>query len=631
MSQDDLKDQMQQNFLQYASYVILDRAIPDVLDGLKPVQRRILYVLHQLDNGRFHKVANVVGQTMALHPHGDAAIGDALVNLAQKGYLLDQQGNFGNPLTGDPAAASRYIETRLSGLARDTLFQDALTEFLPSYDGRAQEPVSLPCKLPLLLLQGAEGIAVGMSTKIFPHNFVELLEAQIAYLEGRSYALAPDFPSGGLVDVSDYAAGRGKLRIRANVVEQDDKTIVIDQICFGTTTESLIHSIDEAAKRGKIKIESIHDYTAENVHIEIKCPRGHYAKDLIPQLFAFTDCQTVVTGHCVAIREGLPWEGDVHEILRLCTDRLQDILKRELELERHLLLEKIFERALEQIFIEEKIYKKLEDAATEEEIDRRVAAGLQPFHGELLRVPTSQDRARLCAIPIRRISKFDAERNRQEIAKMQERIAQIEVDLKRIPKVAISFLKSLIKSHGKHFPRRTRVERIEDVDRKAMETKPLQLFYDAESGFVGTQVKTGEAIACTNRDKLLVVSGDGTYQVLPLPEKLFLKQKPIWIGAADRTTVFNCIYRNASGLYGKRFVVDQFIMEKTYHYLEEGDTLVGLSAALHTQVRVELKPQPRQKVSNLEFKMEDLRVKGVTAKGVRLTDKPIAKVKVVGS
>jgi topoisomerase-4 subunit A len=630
MSHDDLKEQMQSNFLQYASYVILDRAIPDVFDGLKPVQRRILYTLHQMDNGRFHKVANVVGQTMALHPHGDAAISDALIHLAQKGFLLDEQGNFGNPLTGDPAAASRYIEARLSALARETLFHDALTEFVPSYDGRMQEPVQLPAKLPLLLMQGAEGIAVGMSTKIFPHNFCELLEAQIALLENKTFSLTPDFPSGGIVDASDYAAGRGKLRIRANLREQDDKTIVIDEICYGTTTESLIHSVDEAAKRGKIKIESIHDYTAEKVHIEIKCPRGHYVRDLIPQLFAFTECQVVLSGHCIAIRDGLPWEGDVHEILRLSTERLQEILKRELELERRILREKIFERALEQIFIEEKIYKKLEAAASEEEIDRQVAQGLQPFHHELLRVPTSQDRARLCAIPIRRISRFDSERNRYEIAKMQERIAQIEADLKRIPKVAIAFLKGLIKSHGKHFQRRTRIENIQDVDRRALETKAISVFFDPESGFIGTQVKAGQSIPCTNRDKLLVVYGDGSYQVVPIPEKLFLKQKPVYIGTADRSTVMNCLYKNASGLYGKRFVVDQFILDKLYRYLDDEDSLVSFSQGPGKTVEVQLKPQPRQRVSDLRFDLDELRVKGVTAKGIRLTDKQVTKVKVGG-
>jgi topoisomerase IV subunit A len=628
MSTDDLKEQMQTNFLQYASYVILDRAIPDVLDGLKPVQRRILYTLHKLDNGRLHKVANVVGQTMALHPHGDAAISDALVNLAQKGFLLDLQGNFGNPLTGDPAAASRYIEARLSALARESLFHDALTEFLPSYDGRAQEPVCLPCKLPLLLMQGAEGIAVGMSTKIFPHNFVELLEAQIDLLEGKEILLVPDFPSGGLVDASAYEAGRGKLRVRAKLTEQDEKTVVIQEVCFGTTTESLIRSIDEAAKKGKIKIESIHDYTAENVHIEIRCPRGQYARDLIPQLYAFTDCQVVLTGHCIAIKDGLPWEGDVHSILRICTERLQDLLRRELELERNQLMEKIFDRQLERIFIEEKIYKQLESASTEEEIDRRVSAGIQPFHHELLRVPTSQDRARLCAIPIRRISKFDADRNRHEIARMEERIAEIEADLKRIPKVAIQFLRKALKKFGKLFPRHTQIDEIEQIDRKAFEIKEMQLFYDPESGFVGTAVKHGEAIRCTNQDKLLMIFEDGTYQVTTLPEKLFLPSRPVHLGPADRTTVMTCVYRNGQGLYGKRFVVDQFIMEKVYRFFEEGDKLIHFTSAPTSSLKVELKPQPRQRVKDLSFELEELRVKGVTAKGIRLTDKPIAKVKV---
>ena len=626
MTTDDIKSQMQDNFLSYASYVILDRAIPDVIDGLKPVQRRILRILHLMDNGRFHKVANVAGQTMALHPHGEAAINDALIHLAQKEFLMDQQGNFGNPLTGDPNAAPRYIETRLSPLARETMFNDEITQFAPSYDGRTQEPVVLPAKIPLLLLQGAEGIAVGMATKIFPHNFGELLEAQIAILEKRDFHLVPDFPSGGFVDAQDYAQGRGKLRLRARVSARDDKTIIIDQICYGTTTESLIHSIDEAAKRGKIKIDSIQDYTAENIHIEIKLTRGQYAQDLIPQLYAFTDCQVVLHGHCVVIRNGVPWDADVHSILEVVTEKLQLFLRQELELERQHLLDRIFERQLERIFIEEKIYKALEGAASEHEIDHVVARGLFPFHPELIRVPEENDRKRLVQIPIRRISQFDAAKNRREIEEMEKRIAEIDADLGRIPKVAIRFLKGLLKKYGPLFPRRTTIEEIADVDKKALETKSIQVGYDSQTGFLGTQVKGPLTWSCTNRDKVLIFHPDKSYRILSIPEKLFIEQPGLHVGPADRQTVFSVVYRNDQGVFAKRFVVEQFIMEKVYHFIDPEDELLFFGSQPGIKLRLKLAPAPRQRVDELEVDLDEVRVKGVTAKGIRLTEKTVKSI-----
>ncbi|MFN4174005.1 MAG: DNA gyrase subunit A, partial [Parachlamydiaceae bacterium] len=326
---DDLKHQMKDYFLQYASYVILDRAIPNVFDGLKPVQRRILHTLYKMHDDKLHKVANVVGQTMQFHPHGDAPIYEALVNLSNKGYLLDQQGNFGNIFTGDPSAAARYIETRLSELARETMFNPDLTETVPSYDGRNQEPVVLPAKIPLLLMQGADGIAVGMATHILPHNFKELLEAEIAYLQGEKYKLVPDFPTGGILDASGYEKGKGKVKLRAKIDIVDPKTLVIREICYGTTTESLIKSIDEAAKRGKIKIEAINDYTASHVEIEIKLPRGQYAEELINGLYAFTECEVALNSQIIVIRDNRPWETDVHQILELHADTLVQYHRRE--------------------------------------------------------------------------------------------------------------------------------------------------------------------------------------------------------------------------------------------------------------------------------------------------------------
>ena len=405
----DLKQLFRDNYLKYASYVILDRAIPDVVDGLKPVQRRILWTLYQMDDGKLHKVANVAGQTMALHPHGDAPITEALTNLANKGYLLDRQGNFGNPFTGDPAAASRYIETRLSGLSKETLFNPAITTFLSSYDGRHKEPLTLPSKIPLLLMQGAEGIAVGMATKILPHNFKELLEAEIAYLENRPFSVLPDFSSGGFMDASEYQGGRGKIKLRAKIEIVDEKTLVIREISHGTTTESLIRSIDEAAKKGSIKIDAINDYTAENVEIEIKLPRGQYAETLINALYAFTECEVTIHSQILVIKNNDPWETTVEEIVKFHADQLQGYLNAELEIERNHLLEKIFEKTLEQIFIENRLYKKIEEIKSYEKIHETIAKALEPFHKNLMRIPTDEDRERLLSIPIRRISRFDLE------------------------------------------------------------------------------------------------------------------------------------------------------------------------------------------------------------------------------
>jgi len=392
---DDLKEQMKKHFTRYASYVILDRAIPNVVDGLKPVQRRILQTLWLQNDEKLHKVANIVGQTMQFHPHGDAAIYEALVNLANKGYLLDRQGNFGNMSTGDPSAAARYIEARLSPLARETMFNPDITEKVPSYDGRNNEPVTLPAKIPLLLMQGAEGIAVGMATRILPHNFTELLEAEIAYLEGRDFKIFPDFPTGGIMDKSQYDRGRGKVKLRAKIEIKDPKTLVIREICYGTTTESLIRSIDEAAKKGKIKIEAINDYTAKDIEIEIKLPRGQYADEILDALYGFTECEVALGSQIVVIKEGFPWETDVHEVLTYNAQKLVEFLKRELEIERDRILEKLFYKTLERIFIENRLYKKIETIKTLEGIHETLEAALKPFVKNLLRTPTYDDREKL--------------------------------------------------------------------------------------------------------------------------------------------------------------------------------------------------------------------------------------------
>jgi len=626
----DVKLLMQDHYLKYASYVILERAIPG-LDGLKPVQRRILQTLWQMHNGKLHKVANVAGQTMTLHPHGDAAINEALINLANKGFLLETQGNFGNPLTGDPAAASRYIETRLSPLAIETLFNPKLTTFVPSYDGRQQEPTCLPAKIPVLLMQGTDGIAVGMSTHILPHNFVELLEAEIAVLEDRPYLLVPDFYTGGIMDASSYDRGRGKIKLRVKFDITDPKTVVIREICYGTTTESLIRSIDEAAKRGKIKIDAINDYTSDKVEIEIKLPRGHYAQELIDALYVYTECEVTLTPQMMMIKDDLPWEGDVHEILELQVEKLQEYLKRELEIERDQLQEQIFEKSLERIFIENRLYKHIEELKTYEEVHKAVEKGLKPYCGDLLRQPTYEDREKLLAIPIRRISLFDLEKNSNDILAAEKLLAKALKNLKEIKKVAITYLKGLITKYGKDYPRRTQIQSIENVDVRAVATKTLKIGFDPKNGFVGTKVTGPETFDCTNFDKLLIVYKNGTYQVINIPEKQYVHHEGnlvCYVGIADKKTVMNVAFKDPKTklCFAKRFVVDKFILEKSYRYMDEGLNLLFISTKSSPSLEIVFEPKPKQKVSQATFRFEDIAVKGFSAKPIRMATREVKKL-----
>lgn len=628
---EDIKQLMQHHYIKYASYVILDRAIPNVIDGLKPVQRRILYMLWLMHDGKLHKVANVAGQTMALHPHGDAPITEALVNLANKGYLLDKQGNFGNLFTGDPAAASRYIETRLSPLAKETLFNADLTTLNPSYDGRRNEPINLPAKVPLVLLQGADGIAVGMSTHIFPHNFSELLEAEIAILEGKPFTILPDFPTGGIMDASQYDKGLGKVKLRAKIEVRDPKTLVITEICYGTTTESLIRSIDEAAKKGKIKIEGIQDYTAEKVEIEIKLPRGQYAQDILDALYAYTECEVTLNSLIVVIKDNFPWEANVEEILRFHTDKLQDYLRRELEIERERLKEKIFEKTLEQIFIENRLYKRIENIDSYEKIHETIAASIQPYHSQLLREPTYDDRERLLNIPIRRISRFDLAKNQEEVASYQTQLGKVEKELKSIKKVAIRYLQGLLKKYANEYPRRTEIQSIQQIDTRAMETRQVTVGFDPASGFLGTKVTSKHTLECTNFDKLLVVFKDGSYTVMNIPEKQYMYHngnKVVYLGIADKKTVIRVAYHHPEThlAYAKRFIVEKFILEKSYRYLEEGMVLDFISTEPDVVLELQLVPKARQTISKLQFKLDTVAVKGVTAKGIRMTPREVKKI-----
>jgi len=622
---DDLKSQMKDHFLQYASYVILDRAIPNVIDGLKPVQRRILEILWKLHDDKLHKVANVVGQTMQLHPHGDAPIFEALVNLANKGYLLDRQGNFGNIFTGDPAAAARYIETRLSPLAREVLFNPDITDKIPSYDGRNLEPVALPAKIPLLLMQGVDGIAVGMSTRIFPHNFNEILQAEIAYLEGKEFKLYPDFPTGGIMDKSEYDKGKGKIKLRAKIEIKDPKTLIIREICHGTTTESVIRSIDEAAKKGKIKIEAINDYTARDVEIEIKLPRGQYAEEIIDALYGFTECEVSLNSQVTVIKENLPWDTDINEILIYNAKKLVEFLKRELEIERESILDKIFYKTLERIFIENRIYKKIETVKTLEGIHQTLAEAFKPFRKELGKEPSEEDRDKLLQIPIRRISRFDSDRNKEEILTLQENLAAVEKNLKNTKKFAIHYLQKLIAKYGNSYPRKTRIKAIEEIDRRAIETKQIKVGFDPKGGFIGTKVPGPVYLHCTNFDKLLVFHKDGTYKVINIPDKAYV-QKAVWAGVADKKSIITIVYIKSRQAWAKRFIIDKFILDKVYRFLDESDDLQYFSLDAEPAVELQFTPKARQKEKKLDCPLKDLPVKKAQVRGTRLAPQEVKKI-----
>ena len=626
----DIKELMKDHYLRYASYVILDRAIPDLADGLKPVQRRILHTLFKINDGKFHKVANVAGQTMAFHPHGDAPIYEAIVTIGSKGFLLDCQGNFGNHLTGDPAAAARYIETRLSKLALETMFNPKLTEFVPSYDGRNEEPVILPAKIPLLLLQGAEGIAVGMATKIFPHNFQELIQAEIDLLRGEKTTLYPDFPTGGLMDVSEYDNGRGKLRLRCSMEEKNAKTVVITEICPSTNTESLIASIEDAAKKGKVKIESIHDYTSDKVEIEITLPRGVYAKDIINQLYAFTECEVSLQAQMIAIVDGSPKEITVSEALEYYVEKLKTYLKSELEIELGEVKTKIYERTLERIFIEEKIYSLLEKVEIFEKVFGVLEEAFQPFLPELHKAPEKEHFERLLQIPIRRIAKFDLEKHKEECSLLEEREGSLLKSLTNITKFSIKYLESILKKYGEEFPRKTVIQNLEVVDRRAMEMKPVEVGVDMKAGYVGTKVAGSATISCMNTDKLLVLVSDGSYKVIPIEDRTYVAKAGetiLYAGVADKEQIMTCCYRERiSGVsFCKRFIVKQFIMDREYRYIEEGcDPLVVTIDP--SPFLVQLVPKAKQRLAAFERNPSDIPIKGVSARGIRLNKRPVLAI-----
>ena len=621
-----------ENFIEYTSYVIKERAIPDINDGLKPVQRRILQTLHNMDDGRFQKVANVVGETMKLHPHGDASIFGALVNLANKEILIERQGNFGNIYTGDQASAARYIECRLTPLARETLFNRDLTEYQPSYDGRMEEPVSLPAKIPLLLLLGAEGIAVGMATKIMPHNFCELLRAQKKILRGRSFTLAPDFPQGGILDISGYNNGNGRLKCRAKIVEKNEKTIVIEEIPYSTTTSSIIDSIEKADKSGKIKIQSINDYTAEKVEIEIRLARGIYAKDTIKALYAFTDCEVSISPNLTLIMDNRPVNISVEEVLQYNTEKLVRDLEKELQIELGRLRDKLHARTLEQIFIQERIYKKIEECKTYKAVISGVEKGLAPFSDTLLRPVGQDDIERLLDIRIKRISRFDINRQSKEIKEIKAAIKDVEKKLGDITGHTISYLDSLLKKYGKSYPRKTTIEALDQVTARKVALSNLTVGYNRETGLLGYQVKTDcdITVPCSEYDKILLIYKDGRYKALKVPDKVFVDHDIYWVGKVKGKTVFNMLYREGkkSLTYVKRFTTPKFILDKEYRLFppHKKSWIQFLQTGEGVRARIDFVPTPRTKVNSQRLEFAEYLVKGGSAIGKRLSTRTVRRI-----
>ena len=623
-----LHRRVDRGFLEYASYVIRDRAIPNLADGLKPVQRRILWALHQNDDGRFIKVANVVGDTMKFHPHGDASIGDALVVLANKRYLIEGQGNFGNVFTGDPAAAPRYIECRLTELARAELFNDEITEFVPSYDGRNREPVTLPCRLPLTLMLGAEGIAVGLSARILPHNFPELLQAQIAILRKQPFKCLPDFATGGQMDARDYADGKGSVKVRAKIKLRDESTVVIKEIPPGTTTESLIASIEDAARKGKLKVKSINDFTSEEAEIEIKCPAGVDAGKLVDALYAFTDCEATIASRLVGIKDNHPVELTVSDVLRENTRQLVELLKQELELRQKKLQDELHFRTLERIFIEERLYKAIEKCKTNEAVVAAVHEAFKPFRRQMVRDLAEADVEKLLAVRIRRISLFDIHKHREETDQVKADLEKTRRNLKNLTQYVIAHLEALLQQYGPRYPRlTTKSSRHDEIDAREVAFKAFKVAYDRESGYVGYKVNGEEfKVECTKFDKVLLVFKDGTYKVTELPEKFFVGPDLFYCGLPERDRVFTCAYTNRNASFLKRFKFGGTILNKAYSCIPDKSRILFFAPDTPPTLYIRYKPALHQKISQQTCAPAEIEVKSSKTRGRQISIKDINSI-----
>lgn len=633
---------MYQNwFLDYASYVILERAVPHINDGLKPVQRRILHSMRRLDDGRYNKVANIVGHTMQFHPHGDASIGDALVQLGQKELLIDCQGNWGNILTGDSAAAPRYIEARLSKFALDTVFNPKTTQWQLSYDGRNREPVTLPVKFPLLLAQGVEGIAVGLSSKILPHNFNELIDASIAYLRGEPFTLYPDFQTGGYIDVSRYNDGErgGSVKIRAKVGKIDNKTLVISEIPYGKTTSAVIDSILKANEKGKIKIKKVDDNTAKNVEILVHLAPGVSSDKTIDALYAFTDCEISLSPNCCVIKDDKPHFLTVSDVLRHSTDRTLDLLRQELLIQKQEQEEALFYASLEKIFIEERIYKdaEFENAKDMDEAVAHIDSRLEPFKPSFIREVTRDDILRLMEIKMGRILKFNSDKSNEFIAQTKREIERINHHLEFIVDYTVDWFTGLKEKYGKNYPRLTEIRNFDTIEATKVVEANEKLYINRQEGFIGYGLKKDEYVCnCSDIDDVIIFYRNGTYKIVRIAEKMFVGKDILYVNVFKRNdvrTIYNVIYRDGKVGYNyiKRFAVTGITRDKEYDLTKgtEGSRILYFSANPNGEaetVKVILKPKARQKLLVFEKNFSDIAIKGRGSQGNILTKADIHKI-----
>ena len=654
-----MRDLYDFNFRQYSAYVICSRAIPAVEDGLKPVQRRIMHALFEQDDGRYTKVANIVGQTMQYHPHGDASIGDAIVVLANKlwgkgnGYLIDGQGNYGSLLTGMPHAAVRYIECRLTELAKNEVFNKKTTDYVPNYDGRKEEPVYLPAKIPLLLMLGADGIAVGLSTSILPHNFIELLEAEICLIQKKPFELYPDFQLGGVMDVSEYQDGLGKIKVRARIEKEDKNKLVITELPWGETTDSLAESIEEAIKKKKVPVRKLHDLTSDTVKIELELQTGESQEKAIVALYAFTNCEKAISSRPIVLDNGRPRQMSVREILKKNVERLTALTKREQEIRLGELDDLFHARTLDRIFIEERIYKRIEHEKTMEGIQSTVKEGFKPFRKELRRDVTNEDIERLLKLQIRRISQFDIDKNRKEIEDIKAEEKTVKDNLVHLRAFVVAYLKDLIKKYKKSYPRHTEIMKgaFKQVDVKAITASELTIKWDKENNFVGSGLRGGdELFKCSSLDELIFIWKDGRFKKMQPEDKVFVDKDLYMVlrydqekerDSRDFTLVYEECKYNFS--YIKRFTFGGLIRNKEYHLSPPKTKILYFTEGCADTIYVKYKPAKGQKIHQQYFlpkeqvtrtnmstgkpeKQDVVLIRTAGTKGKQLSTKPIARI-----
>ena len=628
-------------FLEYASYVILDRAVPHIDDGLKPVQRRILHTLWDMDDGRFHKVANVVGRSMSLHPHGDASIGAALVAIGQRAFLIEPQGNYGNLLTGDEAAAPRYIEARLTNFAKDVLFNPKTTEWQLSYDGRAKEPVTLPAKFPIVLLEGAEGIAVGLATKILPHNFNDLCRAAINHLQGKTFRIFPDFPTGGIADFAEYNDGErgGKVKVRARIEQRSKYLLAITELPFGSTTETLIESILTANAKGKIKVKHVDDNTADSVEILVHLPQGAEPDKVIQQLYVFTNCQMQLSPAACVIEHDKPQFLGVKEILRRSVERTRELLKRELEIKLGELEQQWHWDSLERIFIEERIYRNIEKSKTWESVLHEIRTGLKPFLQQLRRDVTDEDITRLTEIRIKRISAYNRFQADEALQKIEDGITETKAHLKNLTGYAIAWFEMLQEKYGKGHKRRTSYDEIEQIDASAVVSANQRLYVNKDDGFIGLNWRQHEYLQdCTILDAVLCIMRDGSLKVAKVADKVFMGRDIIYVAIFPKdgdTAFYSMVYQDKESgkAFAKRFQIGGLSRDKLYPLVKsEGSKIVWLHVAktekeMPKQVKISIDGRSGARVRELDFDLGAIPVSTRSAKGVTVSKWPVKDVK----